>query len=150
MTDDLDIPEFLKVENRPAAAKITAPLPDALDGIPDPVATFRNWTARWVARYVGGRASLHRVVDVLEAMTPDELSADQAQAIIADAITLATEDEYQGLSPSFARACKLADGQKAARKQTQACDRRLKTCQDVARSMLDAAEYLISERSCAL
>ena len=82
--------------------------------IPDRVATFRDWAAHWAARYANDRASLQRVVDVLEAMAPDELSVDQAQRIICDAITLATEDEYKGLSPSCARTCRLADQQEAA------------------------------------
>jgi hypothetical protein len=116
----------------------------------DAVVTFQECCTRWAERYANGEISLQRVADLLEAMAPPGLSVDEAQGMTADATTLATGpngagDEYQGLSSTFARACKLADEQEAARTQNHASGGRLGTRQHVAQSTLDAAEYLIKE-----
>jgi hypothetical protein len=49
----------------------------------------------WAEGVVAGRADLHRAVDVLEAMAPFELDPNQAQRIVADALTLPREPERQ-------------------------------------------------------
>jgi hypothetical protein len=63
----------------------------------DPVALFKCQCDVWASRYGAGRASLQQVGDLLEAMAPAELSADQAQRIIAAAITLVPKPERPSL-----------------------------------------------------
>jgi hypothetical protein len=115
----------------------------------DPLAVFETQCARWATAYAEGRATLQRVADLLEALAPLDMSAADAQRIIADAITAATasavdpgddDDDYAGLTGSFARLCRAADAE--AEKQHRS---RAKLVPHVAASTLDAARFLIQQ-----
>jgi hypothetical protein len=159
---------------------MNAPVPRSAVCVDDPLAVFEMQCARWATAYAQGRASLHRAVDALEAMTPLDLDVDPAQAIIAGAIETAEQraaallalttapveaddpdDDYAGLSHSFARLCRVADAKIANRPELEdippgtATAARLEReyerslirahARDVPKSTLEAADYLVRE-----
>jgi hypothetical protein len=133
----------------------------------DPLAAFERQCAYWVGRYVTGRASLQRVTAVLEAMAPLDMPADEAQAIISDAITAAitaaSDDDYVALTGSFARLCVEQDAKYRSSPDAQRNNQRrervsallnastddrvivLTRPNHAAESITDAVEYLIRE-----
>ena len=78
----------------------------------------------------------------LPANLPDDVP--DADAAPETGIELPDDDEYQGLSPSFAKACRQADERVRARREQQR--ERPQKKPHAAQSTLQAAEYLIQQR----
>ena len=112
----------------------------------DTLATFRAQCERVARAYAQGRATLQRVADLLEALSPLGLPADEAQRIIADAITAAeaadAADDYFGLSASFARLCRAADAEAKEQKRFTAQG---ESVPHVPASTMMAARFLIQK-----
>ncbi len=109
---------------------------------------FRSRCAAAATAYALGKIALLDAVDALQdwAFTRgllDEIGQDALQAIMAEAFgpvryEQPLGDEYEGLSSTFARACKLADAEYARTKQVASPP----ACR-LPESTIQAAEYLV-------
>jgi hypothetical protein len=114
------------------------------------IAVFHLQCTRWAKTYAEDRRSLHDVVDLLEALAPLDLDVGDAQAMIADAITAALDkigaddDDYAGLTKSFARLCRAAD-QANLLHNNKTDIKEVNRSFQVAESTVDAARYLFND-----